>query len=60
MFVSDPATQSEWTAPVLKSPLMHIESFLSALTTANDDGRVVINKQSESGDGSVVRAPARD
>ncbi|KAL8600195.1 hypothetical protein ACOMHN_062485 [Nucella lapillus] len=33
------------SAPVLNSPLMHIESFLLALTTANDDGRVVINKQ---------------
>jgi hypothetical protein len=28
---------------------MHIESFLAALTTANDDGRVVISKQSTPG-----------
>ncbi|KAK7097155.1 ATP-dependent DNA helicase DDX11-like [Littorina saxatilis] len=37
--------QNDRTAPVLKSPLMHIEGFLLALTTANDDGRVVISRQ---------------
>ncbi|XP_076445975.1 ATP-dependent DNA helicase DDX11-like [Babylonia areolata] len=43
---SDSGGQRENSAaPVLNSPLMHIESFLLALTTANDDGRVVINKQ---------------
>ena len=37
----------DWTSPVLNSPLMHIEGFLLALTTANDDGRVVTTKQSK-------------
>jgi hypothetical protein len=32
----------------LSSPLMHIEGFLEALTNANKDGRIVINKQSQS------------
>lgn len=27
------------------SPLMHIEAFLEALTTANQDGRVIVNRQ---------------
>lgn len=27
------------------SPLMHIEAFLAALTTANQDGRVIVNRQ---------------
>ena len=31
---------------VMSSPLMHIESFLLALTNADKDGRIVINKQS--------------
>ena len=30
---------------MMSSPLMHIESFLEALTNANKDGRIVINKQ---------------
>ena len=30
---------------VLSSPLMLIEGFLEALTNANKDGRIVINKQ---------------
>ncbi|XP_046569042.1 ATP-dependent DNA helicase DDX11-like [Haliotis rubra] len=31
--------------PVLKSPLMHIEGFLEALTNADKDGRMVISVQ---------------
>ncbi|XP_013417223.1 ATP-dependent DNA helicase DDX11-like [Lingula anatina] len=30
----------------LASPLMHIEGFLAALTTADKDGRIVVNRQS--------------
>ena len=30
---------------VLKSPMMHIEGFLLALTNADKDGRIVVNKQ---------------
>ncbi|XP_071158326.1 ATP-dependent DNA helicase DDX11-like [Mytilus edulis] len=30
---------------VLRSPLMHIEGFLDALTNADKDGRIVVNKQ---------------
>ena len=30
---------------IAKSPMMHVESFFDALTSANEDGRVVINKQ---------------
>uniref|UniRef100_A0A7M4FK57 DEAD/H-box helicase 11 n=1 Tax=Crocodylus porosus TaxID=8502 RepID=A0A7M4FK57_CROPO len=29
----------------MASPLMHIEGFLSALTNANQDGRVILNRQ---------------
>ncbi|KAL7982271.1 hypothetical protein Chor_009869 [Crotalus horridus] len=31
--------------PKMASPLMHIESFLAALTNANQDGRVVLSRQ---------------
>lgn len=34
--------------PVLSSPLMHIEGFLLALTNADKDGRIVLNKQRKS------------
>ncbi|PVD35073.1 hypothetical protein C0Q70_06354 [Pomacea canaliculata] len=49
------------STPVLNSPLMHIESFLQALTTANDDGRVVLSKQmllSQSGIKFLLLNPA--
>ncbi|KAK3592699.1 hypothetical protein CHS0354_037835 [Potamilus streckersoni] len=36
----------EFEAVVMSSPLMHIEGFLQALTNADKDGRIVINKQS--------------
>lgn len=36
------------------SPLMHIEGFLSALTNANEDGRVILNRQG-TGIGELVR-----
>ncbi|XP_066113773.1 ATP-dependent DNA helicase DDX11 isoform X1 [Saccopteryx bilineata] len=32
-------------APRPASPLMHIEGFLAALTTANQDGRVILSRQ---------------
>ncbi|XP_062050801.1 ATP-dependent DNA helicase DDX11 [Lepus europaeus] len=32
-------------APRPASPLMHIEGFLAALTTANQDGRVIVSRQ---------------
>ncbi|XP_063165285.1 ATP-dependent DNA helicase DDX11 [Candoia aspera] len=31
--------------PKMASPLMHIESFLAALTNANQDGRVILSRQ---------------
>ncbi|XP_065598680.1 ATP-dependent DNA helicase DDX11 isoform X1 [Cyrtonyx montezumae] len=35
------------------SPLMHIEGFLSALTNANEDGRVILNRQGTVGQSSL-------
>lgn len=35
------------------SPLMHIEAFLAALTTANQDGRVIVNRQGSVGQSSL-------
>nr|XP_031526634.1 ATP-dependent DNA helicase DDX11 isoform X3 [Vicugna pacos] len=40
-----PAAEGEDGAPRLASPLMHIEGFLAALTTANQDGRVILSRQ---------------
>ncbi|XP_032329029.1 ATP-dependent DNA helicase DDX11 isoform X1 [Camelus ferus] len=40
-----PAAEGEDGAPRLASPLMHIEGFLAALTTANQDGRVILSHQ---------------
>ncbi|XP_039092312.1 ATP-dependent DNA helicase DDX11 isoform X2 [Hyaena hyaena] len=37
--------EEETRAPRPASPLMHIEGFLAALTTANRDGRVILNRQ---------------
>lgn len=40
-----PLEEAEAAAPRATSPLMHIEGFLAALTTANQDGRVVLSHQ---------------
>ncbi|XP_054094060.1 ATP-dependent DNA helicase DDX11 isoform X4 [Callithrix jacchus] len=40
-----PADESPATALRPASPLMHIEGFLAALTTANQDGRVILSRQ---------------
>nr|XP_053777054.1 ATP-dependent DNA helicase DDX11 isoform X3 [Desmodus rotundus] len=40
-----PVEEGEATAPRPASPLMHIEGFLAALTTANQDGRVILSRQ---------------
>ncbi|XP_059880094.1 ATP-dependent DNA helicase DDX11 isoform X1 [Delphinus delphis] len=40
-----PAEEGEDRALRPASPLMHIEGFLSALTTANQDGRVILSRQ---------------
>ncbi|XP_023390963.1 ATP-dependent DNA helicase DDX11 [Pteropus vampyrus] len=37
--------EEESTVPRPASPLMHIEGFLAALTTANKDGRVILSRQ---------------
>lgn len=37
--------EEEATVPRPASPLMHIEGFLAALTTANKDGRVILSRQ---------------
>ncbi|ERE83173.1 putative ATP-dependent RNA helicase DDX11-like protein [Cricetulus griseus] len=41
------------TAPRPASPLMHIEAFLAALTTANQDGRVILSRQGSVGESSL-------
>ncbi|KAL1764748.1 putative ATP-dependent DNA helicase DDX11 isoform X1 [Sigmodon hispidus] len=41
------------TAPRPASPLMHIEAFLAALTTANQDGRVILSRQGSVGQSSL-------
>ncbi|XP_035948321.1 ATP-dependent DNA helicase DDX11 isoform X2 [Halichoerus grypus] len=40
-----PVEEGEARMPRPASPLMHIESFLAALTTANQDGRVILSRQ---------------
>ncbi|KAB0394601.1 hypothetical protein E2I00_010951, partial [Balaenoptera physalus] len=40
-----PVEEGEDRAPRPASPLMHIEGFLAALTTANQDGRVILSRQ---------------
>uniref|UniRef100_A0A2K6RE63 DEAD/H-box helicase 11 n=1 Tax=Rhinopithecus roxellana TaxID=61622 RepID=A0A2K6RE63_RHIRO len=42
---SSPFCSSQAGAPRPASPLMHIEGFLAALTTANQDGRVILSRQ---------------
>ncbi|GFS04447.1 ATP-dependent DNA helicase chl1 [Elysia marginata] len=39
--------------PTMSSPLMQIESFLDALTNADQNGRIVINKQTKVGQSSL-------
>ena len=43
--VQETPTRTEDKHSSMSSPLMHIEGFLSALTTADRDGRIVMNKQ---------------
>uniref|UniRef100_A0A452ES65 DEAD/H-box helicase 11 n=2 Tax=Capra hircus TaxID=9925 RepID=A0A452ES65_CAPHI len=40
-----PAEVEEDRSPPPASPLMHVEGFLEALTTANQDGRVILSRQ---------------
>uniref|UniRef100_A0A8D2DQ60 DEAD/H-box helicase 11 n=1 Tax=Sciurus vulgaris TaxID=55149 RepID=A0A8D2DQ60_SCIVU len=40
-----PVEEDEAKAPRSTSPLMNIEGFLAALTTANHDGRVILSRQ---------------
>ncbi|KAM5252263.1 ATP-dependent DNA helicase DDX11 isoform 6-T35 [Hipposideros larvatus] len=40
-----PVEDGEARAPRSASPLMHVEGFLAALTTANQDGRVILSRQ---------------
>ncbi|XP_073932407.1 ATP-dependent DNA helicase DDX11 isoform X2 [Castor canadensis] len=40
-----PEEEGQAGAPRPASPLMHIEGFLAALTTANQDGRVILSRQ---------------
>ncbi|XP_063084434.1 ATP-dependent DNA helicase DDX11 isoform X3 [Cavia porcellus] len=40
-----PPEEAEVEAMRAASPLMHIEGFLTALTTANQDGRVILSRQ---------------
>ena len=40
-----PAKAGEDQSPRPTSPLMHVEGFLEALTTANQDGRVILSRQ---------------
>uniref|UniRef100_A0A4X2K9P2 DEAD/H-box helicase 11 n=1 Tax=Vombatus ursinus TaxID=29139 RepID=A0A4X2K9P2_VOMUR len=42
---SSSSGEDESQPPWLGSPLMQIESFLAALTTANQDGRVIVSRQ---------------
>lgn len=44
-FSADSLEEGQATAPRPASPLMHIEAFLAALTTANQDGRVILSRQ---------------
>ncbi|XP_067392341.1 ATP-dependent DNA helicase DDX11 isoform X2 [Emydura macquarii macquarii] len=43
--VQCPPVEAEDGQPKMASPLMQIEGFLSALTNANQDGRVILNRQ---------------
>ncbi|XP_036029593.1 ATP-dependent DNA helicase DDX11 [Onychomys torridus] len=45
----DSLEEGQATAPRPASPLMHIEAFLASLTTANQDGRVILSRQGSVG-----------
>ncbi|CAO2625665.1 ATP-dependent DNA helicase DDX11 [Lemmus lemmus] len=49
----DSLEEGQATAPQPASPLMHIEAFLAALTTANQDGRVILSRQGTVGQSSL-------
>ncbi|NXV66885.1 DDX11 helicase, partial [Molothrus ater] len=49
----DPPVEAEHDQLRTASPLMQIEGFLSALTNANQDGRVILNKQGTVGQSSL-------
>uniref|UniRef100_A0A8D0F8L8 DEAD/H-box helicase 11 n=1 Tax=Strix occidentalis caurina TaxID=311401 RepID=A0A8D0F8L8_STROC len=49
----DPPLEAENDQLRTASPLMQIEGFLSALTNANQDGRVIINRQGTVGQSSL-------
>ncbi|KAK7807926.1 hypothetical protein U0070_000889, partial [Myodes glareolus] len=49
----DALEDGQATAPRPASPLMHIEAFLAALTTANQDGRVILSRQGNVGQSSL-------
>lgn len=54
-----PVEEGEAGVPRLASPLMHIESFLAALTTANQDGRVILSRQGNPKEGLARSCEAR-
>ncbi|XP_051010413.1 ATP-dependent DNA helicase DDX11 [Acomys russatus] len=45
--------EGQSAAPRPASPLMHVEAFLAALTTANQDGRVILSRQGSVGQSSL-------
>ncbi|NWV26743.1 DDX11 helicase, partial [Origma solitaria] len=49
----DPPVEAEHDQLRAASPLMQIEGFLSALTNANQDGRVILNRQGTVGQSSL-------
>ncbi|NXF06354.1 DDX11 helicase, partial [Smithornis capensis] len=49
----DPPLEAESDQLRTASPLMQIEGFLSALTNANQDGRVILNRQGTVGQSSL-------
>ncbi|NXW79524.1 DDX11 helicase, partial [Hirundo rustica] len=49
----DPPLEAEHDQLRTASPLMQIEGFLSALTNANQDGRVILNRQGTVGQSSL-------
>ncbi|NXU43716.1 DDX11 helicase, partial [Drymodes brunneopygia] len=49
----DPPMEAEHDQLRTASPLMQIEGFLSALTNANQDGRVILNRQGTVGQSSL-------
>ncbi|NXB78621.1 DDX11 helicase, partial [Donacobius atricapilla] len=49
----DPPMEAEHDQLQTASPLMQIEGFLSALTNANQDGRVILNRQGTVGQSSL-------